>query len=239
MAKKDRQKNKETTIENYYDLKVDKMDELVAALTCDDEELYFNEDVNYGMNTSMGVNDPKNYKRNGKEKQFDPYKTDFLAKVPVWIKALFVKFWFAGAVCWFFMFGIGQRDMDAVLLIGVVLGIAVDIFVNPVLRYFETDKHEYNAYMMFPFPFKAIWTFFANVFYYVFVTYFVALCYLGVNSLINLVNSTSGLYYVGVEPVLFGIFTFIVDMIFIGIKDGVVALVSHTRRRKKEEALNV
>ena len=35
MAKKNK-KFKETTIENYYDLKIDKVDELVAALKGDD-----------------------------------------------------------------------------------------------------------------------------------------------------------------------------------------------------------
>ena len=36
MAKKKKEKSRETTIENYYDLKVDKVDELVAALRGED-----------------------------------------------------------------------------------------------------------------------------------------------------------------------------------------------------------
>lgn len=236
MAKKDK-KIKETTIENYYDLKVDKMDELVAALK--DEEHVFEDEVDFGMNSNMGVNDPKNLKRSGKEKQFDPYKTDFLGKVPVWIKALFVKFWFAGMVCFFIMWGIGLTDLDAILLVGIVMGVVVDILVNPLFRYMETDKHEYNIYIMFPFPFKAIWTFFANIFYYLLIVIAVNYCYFGLNQLINIIKSTQDQYYVGVEPLLFGAFCVLVDMIFIGIKDAVVALVRRTKNNKKENAINV
>lgn len=230
MAKKKKQTT-ETTIEDYYDLKVDKVDELVAALKSDED--LFDEEIDYGMNTNMGVNDPKNVKSSGKQKQFDPYKTDFLAKVPAWIKAFFVKFWFAGMVCFFFMFGIGLQDIDAVLLIGVVLGIVVDILVNPLFRFMETDRREYNAYMMFPFPFKAIWTFFANIFYYLIIALLINYCYFGVNEIMNAIKGTEELYYLGVEPLSFGLFAVVTDMIFIGIKDGVVALVRHTKKEKR------
>ena len=235
MAKKNNKKFQETTIENYYDLKVDKVDELVAALT--EEEPVFDEEVDYGINSNTGVYDPKNLKRSGKEKQFDPYKTDFLGRVPTWIKALFVKFWFSGMVCFFILWGIGIQDEDAILLVGIVLGIVVDVLVNPLFRYMESDRKEYNEYMMFPFPFKAIWTFFANLFYYIVVMLCVNLCYFGLNQLINLIKATEEMYYLGVEPLLFGIICVIVDMVFIGIKDGIVALVRHTRK-KKENALN-
>lgn len=231
-----KKKSPETTIENYYDLRMDKIDELVAALK--DEDAGGTTEVNYEMNANMGVDDPKNVTRSGKQKKFDPYKTDFLGKIPKWIKALFIKFWFAGAVCYFIMWGIGLRDEDAVLLMGIVTGIIVDILVNPLFRYMETKPKEYNAYMMFPFPFKQFWTFFTNILYYIIVLIFVNLCYLGVNELANLVNSTHSLYYVGVEPLLFGVFTVIVDMAFIGIKDGIVALVRHLRKKKKEGVAN-
>lgn len=233
MAKK--KKITESTIEDYYDLKVDKVDELVAALKGDDA--VFEENVDFGMNSNMGVNDPNNYTRSGKEKKFDPYKTDFLSRIPVWIKALFVKFWFAGAVCMFFMWGIGIDNEDAILLVGIVMGLVVDILVNPLLRYMETGRHEYNAYMMFPFPFKAIWTFFANMFYYLFVVIIVNFYYLGINELMNYLKATTDQYYLGVEPLTFGLFAVITDMFFIGIKDGIVALVRHIT--KKKENVNV
>ncbi|MDE5728627.1 MAG: hypothetical protein K2I20_00430 [Clostridia bacterium] len=232
MAKKNK-KIRETTIENYYDLKVDKVDELVAALK--DDGGASDEEISFDIFDCTGVDDPKNVTRGGKQKKFDPYKTDFLGKVPACIKALFVKWWFAGMVCFFFMWGIGLDGLDAMVLLGAVLGIVVDALVNPLLRYMETDKREYNAYMMFPFPFKAFWTFFTNIIYYVLIMVCVNYCYLGLNELINFISGNTDAFHiaVGVEPLLFGTFCVLADMVFIGIKDLIVWLV---KRGKKEKS---
>lgn len=173
MSKK-KEKTKETTIENYYDLKVDKVNELVSALK--DEDYPFEDEVNYNMNVNMGVDDPKNYTKFGKEKNFDPYKTDFLGRVPAWIKAIFIKFWFSGAVCYFIMWGLNiASSLDRAVLVGAVLGLVVELLVNPLFRFMESDKKEFNYYIMFPFTFKAYWTFFANIVYYVFIGFLVAM----------------------------------------------------------------
>lgn len=239
MSKKQK-KIKETTIENYYDLKVDKIDELVAALKDETPETAEN-DLTMFISDCTGVDDPKNYTRSGKKKEFDPYKTDFLGKIPVWIKALFVKWWFAGMVCYFVMFGIRQfmngDPLDALFITGIVMGLVVEILVNPLFRFMERDKKEYDAYIMFPFPFKAYWTFFTNVLYYIVVALVMYYgFYLGLNELINYMKGTKDLIAVGVEPLLFGTFTVIADMIFIGVKDLVVHLV---KKRSKEKAANV
>lgn len=230
MAKK--KKIRESTIENYYDLKVDKIDELVAALKGEET---VDTEVSMNISDCTGIDDPSNVTRGGKQKQFDPYKHDFLSRIPVWLKALFVKWWFAGCVCWLFVFGInGLNDIDRFVICGAVLGLVTDLFVNPVFRFMETDKREYNAYMMFPFPFKAYWTFFANIVYYVAVMFCVTYCYAGLNMLISSISGTTSDYvHVAVEPLLFGLFAFAVDMIFIGLKDLIVWLV---RRSGKKEA---
>ncbi len=224
MAKK---KVRETGIENYYDLKIDKIDELVAALKgetpADEPALSMN------ISDCTGVECADGNKR-GKEKTFDPYRVDRLSAVPAWIKACFIKFWFAGLVCYFIMWGIMIADtLDAIVLTGAVLGVVVDILVNPLFRYMESDRREYNAYMMFPFPFKAFWTFFANIIYYVIVMFCVNYAYYGVNQLINFIAGTENLVHVGVEPLLFGVFALLADMAFIGIKDLAVFLFKKSR----------
>jgi len=231
---------KETTIENYYDLKVDKVDELVAALKDETPETAAN-DLTMYISDCTGEDDPKNYTRSGKKKEFDPYKTDFLGKIPTWIKALFVKWWFAGLTCYFVMFGIQSfmngDPLDAIVLTGIVLGLVVELFVNPIFRYMEKGDREYDPYMMFPFPFKAYWTFFTNILYYVVVMLVVYFgFYFGLNELINYVNGTESVIAVGVEPLLFGTFCVIADMIFIGIKDLIVHLV---KKSAKEKTANV
>ena len=239
MAKK-KKKFQETTIENFYDLKVDKVNELVAALKDDNPDDSDSWDISMNISDCTGTDDPKNVGVFGRQKKFNPYKGDFLSRIPCWLKAIFIKWWFAGVVCYFFMWGIGGlTGEDKMLLTGLVLGLFVDVLVNPLFRYMETEDKEYNAYMMFPFPFKAFWTFFTNLIYYVIVMFCVSYCYAGLNELINHISHrTEELYIaVGVEPLLFGTFCVIVDMVFIGIKDGIVYLVR--KLRKKEKTANV
>lgn len=233
MAKK--KKNfRESTIENYYDLKSDKVDELVAALK--DEPLEANGDLSMFISDCTGVDDPENMTRSGKQREFDPYKIDKFSRIPVWLKAVLIKLWFAGMVCYFVMWGLYINSLDALVLTGGVLGLIVDVIVNPVFRYMESDRKEYNDYMMFPFPFRAFWTFFTNILYYVFVVIIVNYCYFGINLLCDMIAGTSGTIHVGVEPLLFGAICVVVDMVFIGIKDAIVRLI---KKRKKESAVNV
>lgn len=234
MAKKNK-KIRETTIENFYDLRLDKIDELVAALKDED---------NGGENISMNIADCTGESKEGmseraRNREFDPYKVDRFSRIPAWIKAIFIKFWFAGMVCYFVMMGLKiGNDLDRLVLVGAVLGVVVDVLVNPLFRYMESDRREYNAYMMFPFPFRAFWTFFTNLIYYIFVLVCVNFCYLGINELLNLIKGTTEVIHLGVEPLLFGVITVACDMLFIGIKNGVVMLVKKYKKSDKG-AVNV
>ena len=234
MAKKNK-KIRETTIENFYDLRLDKIDELVAALKDED---------NVGENISMNIADCTGESKEGmseraRNREFDPYKVDRFSRIPAWIKAIFIKFWFAGMVCYFAMMGLKiGNDLDRLVLVGAVLGVVVDVLVNPLFRYMESDRREYNAYMMFPFPFRAFWTFFTNLIYYIFVLVCVNFCYLGLNELLNLIKGTTEVIHLGVEPLLFGVITVACDMLFIGIKNGVVMLVKKYKKSDKG-AVNV
>lgn len=115
-------------------------------------------------------------------------------------------------------------------LTALVYGIIVDLFVNPIFRFMESPEKEYNAYMMFPFPFKAFWTFFANIIYYFGVIFLV-------NVLTNLINL--GGLQIWLSPLVFATLTTIVDMAFIGIKDLIVYLVKRAKKKKALEAAEI
>ncbi len=223
MAKKN--KIRETAIENYYDLKTDKIDELVAILQGDTPE---------GENPTSDIEEITGEKiesNSARKRNFDPYRRDKLSAIPVWLKALLIKWWFAGAVCYFVNMGLGiyiPSALDLLILDGLLCGLIADVVVNPIFRMLESDKKEYNPYIMFPFPVKQFWTLFANMLYYTVVFAGVNLCYLGINELIT---------FTAVEPLLFGVFAVAVDMVFIGIKDLIVFLVK--RAKRKEKTLNV
>ena len=235
MAKKKKQ-NKETTIENYYDLKTEEMDELVAALKGDVKE---DELPPITTNIAEITGEEQKVKPGSKQAEFDPYRRDKLSALPVWLKALFIKWWFAGLICFLFIWGLRLDALDSIWVSGLALGVATDIFVNPIYHFLESDKKEYDSYMMFPFPFKKYWTFFANILYYLVVIIGVYGCYFGVNHLINFIAKTEYQTYLGVEALLFGVFCTIADMAFIGIKDLIVFLVKKAKKNKKEEIADV
>lgn len=236
MAKKKINKEQESSIENYYDLKVDKVDELVAALKGEIAEDA--EPISTKISDCTSEDTPDTKTKDGKDKHFDPYKIDKLSAIPAWIKAVFVKFWFAGCVCYFVIMGLGMNldGLDRVVLAGIVLGIITDLFVNPIYRFLESDKKEYNIYMMFPFPLKHFWTFFTNIIYYLIIGILVMYVYSGLNQFIVLCGGDPDTIHFGVEPLLYGVFCVIVDMAFIGIKDLIVYLV---KRGKAKKALAV
>lgn len=235
MAKKNKKQNKETTIENYYDLKTKEMDELVAALkegnNAEEEKVESTPAVSLNIQECTGE-EPK-----GRKKEFDPYSVDKLSRIPTPIKAVFIKWWFAGLVCYLIDMGLGTNmaTLDLLVISGAVLGLVVDCMVNPILRLIQSDRMEMHNYMMFPFPFKAYWTFITNILYYIVVMIVVNYIYHGINLLILQINPNG---FFALEPLLFGIFCVIADMAFIGIKDLIVYLVKR-RKRKKEEIENV
>lgn len=244
MAKK--KKIKETTIQDYYDLKIDKIDELVSALKGEESE----EEISMNIADCTGIENSSSKER---YREFDPYKVDRLSRIPTFIKALFIKWWFAGAVCYFVVMGLGSyilgdltggtpvgANLDLLVLTGLALGLITDVLVNPLFRYMETDRKEYNNYMMFPFPFKAFWTFFTNLIYYIIVMVCVSYCYFGLNEFIKLlINGAADSIPLGVEPLLFAVIAVLVDMAFIGIKDGVVSLIKRLKNKKREEVAGV
>lgn len=228
--KKGKQPPKETTIENFYDLKTKEMDELVAALKGETPEDAPVPTANIAEIT--GETQEGNKKKSGKA-EFDPYKRDKFSRIfPFWLKALFIKFWFFGLVCYFVLMGLGiyiTNNLDLFVVCGLVTGVVVDCFVNPIFRMMESDRKEYNYFMMFPFPFKKIWTFFANLVYYLVVMALVALFYELIFGVLNI--ST----FIGVEPLGFGLACLIVDMALIGIKDLIVFLVKRAVKKSREK----
>ena len=155
------------------------------------------------------------------EKQPNPYRIDPLAKIPVPVKAVFIKWWFAGAVYYFIGMGIFALDtpnqFDLMFVLGVVLGMVTDLLVNNIFRFMRTDRADYDPYMMF--PEKKFYTFFCNILYCILISVLVAYVY----QLINLAAQSfgwveEGFVWLSAEPVLYGVFFLMFDMAFLGIK---------------------
>lgn len=178
---------------------------------------------------------------NAKNKTYTKTNTDpgrefrskgFLDRIPSWIKAVFIKFWFAGAVCFFIYWGLGLYVWDAydmIIILGVVSGMVNDILVNNAFRFFAIVPDGNNKWMMF--PKKKFWTFFANIIYGMIILVVIVCIYQGINILCNNINGTEKLVYLGVEPILFGIFYVIIDLLFIGAKHLVIGIINDAKKK--------
>ena len=153
------------------------------------------------------------------------YRSGFLDKIPAIVKAIFIKFWFYGAVCFFIFWGLGITDsLDALVIMSIVLGVVTDIFIDNILRFIETIPGENAKWMMF--PKKKYWTFVTNIIYAFPVFYCVRCIYLAINTL----GAGIG-FYLGVEPIMFGIFYVGVDLLFVSMKNLFITVINDAKNK--------
>ena len=186
--------DREDVIINNYNLKSDAVDALVNADSEDIPE-YSQEELNQYLS----------HKGKG---------------VPETIKILFIKAWFAGAVCFFFLWGLGTyigSMIDMLFILGVALGIVTDLLVNNVLRFIEKEDGANDKFMMF--PKKRTVNLFLNVFYSFVIVIAVYSLYNLINVIITTATGNPDAVPLGVEPILFGLFCMGFDMLFVTIKN--------------------
>lgn len=84
-----------------------------------------------------------------------PYKVSWFDRIPYWVKAVFIKYWFFGAIYFFFVMGItmfaesSYLPIYQMLVVGAAISFIVDFFVNPILEAIETPAHEGHYWWMF------------------------------------------------------------------------------------------
>lgn len=191
MAKK-RKPNKSTPAVDYYKLKTQAVDDLVNADEKNSPEVSQEELVKYGARKKKGI--------------------------PTWLKVSFIKFWFAGAVYFFMVMGLGlSHPLDQIVIAGVVLGMVTDLLTNNALRFIAAADGANDKWMMF--SSKRYVTFLFNIPYAMLLTFLTLLCYAGVDAAVNLIAGTEGVTYLMGEPVTFGLFYLLCDLALVGLKN--------------------
>lgn len=196
MAKNDKKRHETTAAENYYDLKVDAVERLVNAKDAPEVS----------------------------EAEIRKYTSKGKFYIPSPVKILFIKFWFSGAICYFFLWGLGiyLQGLDLMAAVAVGLGVAMDLLVNHLLHSLEPEVGAYDKWMMV--PFRGFWTVFVNVVYAGLILFCIVQTYEIVNTLIAGSAETAETVPIGVEPLLFGLLFMGYDMLFITIKNTMVKI---------------
>ncbi len=149
-------------------------------------------------------------------------KTKFFAKIPSWLKILFLKYWAAGAAFYFFGVGggflwssVNTDDSTLFLLVCLILGYALvsEYVVKQIVRLMRTsrdDTYYYNIINV-----KGTKSFFMYLGYSVLVIVpcFYILGFLSSKGLISVWGVE------GVEPLGFGLAVTVVDFIYLFIKN--------------------
>lgn len=152
------------------------------------------------------------------EAEIRKYKSGGKFKIPTWLKIIFVKFWFGGAVCYFFLWGLGNylTGLDKLAVVALGLGMVTDLMVNHVMRALETEKGEYDKWIMV--GVRKWWSIFLNVIYAGVLLFCIINMYTAINYILygSPENSENVL---GVEPLLFGLMYCLFDLLFITMKN--------------------
>lgn len=155
-------------------------------------------------------------------------------KIPGWGKAIFIKFWFYAAICFFFIWGLGgylSNLLDQLFVIGVAIGLITDILTNNALRFVETTEGENNRWMLF--PKKSYLSFLLNIIYGFVITFFVYTLYNMVNLAAMRLTGNEDRLFLTVEPIVFGIFCVLVDLMFIGMKHLLFRIIEDAKKSNK------
>ena len=196
MAKKKQEigKEPEKSAAEYYRLKTEAVDALVNA-TEENSPPVSKQELRKYQSTVTGV------------------------KMAGWVKAVLIKAWMAGIVCFFFIWGIGfyvADQLDLLVITAVALGFVTDIITNNIFRFIAKPENANDRWMMIP-PKKFV-SLPLNVLYAFVLVFCVAQTYNTANTVIVALTHTEEAVPLAVEPLLFGLFTMGWDMLFIGMK---------------------
>ena len=147
------------------------------------------------------------------------YQSGPKLRVADWVKLLFIKAWFAGAVCFFFLWGLGgylADQLDLLFVTGFALGVVTDLLTNPMLRFFERTPGDHSRWMMF--PKKGFVTLPLNILYGYVILALVVAVYTAINTAAVRFTGDPERVVLGVEPILFGVFCLGVDLLLLQVK---------------------
>lgn len=166
------------------------------------------------------------------EEELRAYRSRSGIRVADWVKLAFIKAWFAGAVCFFFIWGLGgylADQLDLLVVTGIALGVVTEMLTNNVLRFIEKTPGANDRWMMF--PQKGYITFPLNILYAFVVLALVYALYNIINLVIITVTGAKDIVPLGVEPVLFGLFYLGFDMLLIRAKYLFLQMIGDARKK--------
>ena len=164
------------------------------------------------------------------EEELKKYRSKSRLNINPVFKALFIKFWFSGVVCYFFIWGLGMyipSNLDLYFVTAIGMGFVKDILENNLYRFVANPEGSNDRWMMF--PKKSYMSLVFNVLYAILVTRCVYFTYQGINFVGTSGNNDRVVF--GVEPIFFGIFYMGFELLFLWMKHMAVRIIADAKKK--------
>ena len=161
------------------------------------------------------------------------YQSHASLHIADWVKILFVKAWFPGSVCFFFIWGLSAylaSQIDIAFIVGVAMGIVTDLLTNNVLQFFEKTPGDYREWIMV--NKEGVIGFMLNILYAFVVVFLVFTLYQMINRVLT--GGGEGMP-LGIGPILFGLFYMGFDLLLIRMKHLLKSIVKDAKEMVNEE----
>ncbi len=159
------------------------------------------------------------------------YRSGPQVKLADWVKAIILKVWTGGMICYFFIWGLSTftlNQWDHLLVLGIALGLVTNLITNNIYRFIAKKRGAYDRWMMFPKK-GFIWLP-LDIVYALVLILCTVMTYNGINLLLAGGAESTG-PVLGVEPLLFGVILMLWDLLLIGIKHLSARVVDDARRK--------
>ena len=164
------------------------------------------------------------------EEELKKYRSKSRLNINPVFKALFIKFWFSGVVCYFFIWGLGMyipSNLDLYFVTAIGMGFVKDILENNLYRFVANPEGSNDRWMMF--PKKSYMSLVFNVLYAILVTGCVYFTYQGINFVGTSGNNDRVVF--GVEPIFFGIFYMGFELLVLWMKHMAVRIIADAKKK--------
>ena len=150
------------------------------------------------------------------------------------VKAALIKWWFAGAVCFFFFWGLGimiPSLENQMIVLGIGLGLVTDLLVNNIFRYYAKTPGANDRWIMV--RHKGVAGMAMNLLYAFILLGLVVITYDIINRIAVGITGTSDTVPVGVEPILFGFLTMGWDLLLLQARKWIRQIVDDAKKQAR------
>ena len=168
------------------------------------------------------------------EEELRKYRSGPKIRLRDGVKAALIKWWFAGAVCFFFFWGLGimiPSLENQMIVLGIGLGLVTDLLVNNIFRYYAKTPGANDRWIMV--RRKGVAGMGLNLMYAFVLLGLVVITYDIINRIAVGMTGAADTVPVGVEPILFGLLTMGWDLLLLQGREWIRRIVDDAKKQAR------